>query len=696
MHASVHPLRQHHVFGPTPQPPRWIASTEPTSVAPTPAPVPTPAPAPDGSAPRGPGRRRRNSGDPAAAAAAAAARARLAALACAYAPGGPDAATYPYPASCLADALAWPPLEHTASYGAHVCHLVAHRDGPAAEVMAEALGVPQTLCRRLVWFGAAHFCPVTPASPPGRTGHLPEGQLQRMRELREAALAVYGNGSHHQTPRRLASPSAPLSAGGYLRVHAHPRRFPAAHAPPPPLQGAGVERAGAQLGLGAGVGELGAGVEGSGQVPQMVQAEAEARAAPAGREKGAGEARASGQERAAKASEGAEAEAETEKEAGAEGGESYPPHVLAAWRGRVPPTVDNLRESAVAVVEEALSLPPGCLAPAHRLDSGTEGVVVLARGAAFAAAFQALLLDKGGSLRKHYRCVVASPPPPHWGLGRIAQGERRAPPAPAPSSPASPPSVSAGAEAEGDAPGAPSTSDTPTAPCGTPSSESGSAPPPHTLRHLLIEGVRRPGEPAHTVVAPPGASEGTVEAVLRVLGCEEVELCPAAAAAWGRARAWELSVELVTGRTHQVRVQMAAEGLPLLGDRLYSAVAARGWGWGRGAGQGQGEAGEAGEAAGPAAGTAGEGAAGAQGEGEGAGEGEGEGPAALGGAGRAAPSGGSVPRRRREGAEWCREALEGALEPLGLQAHALTLLTDGPMGAAPLTFCAGEPWWRRA
>ncbi|EFJ39002.1 hypothetical protein VOLCADRAFT_101452, partial [Volvox carteri f. nagariensis] len=37
--------------------------------------------------------------------------------------------------------------------------------------------------------------------------------------------------------------------------------------------------------------------------------------------------------------------------------------------------------------------------------------------------------------------------------------------------------------------------------------------------------------------------------------------------------AYEVTLSLITGRTHQVRVQMAAMGLPLLGDRLYTALA---------------------------------------------------------------------------------------------------------------------------
>ncbi|KAF5836152.1 hypothetical protein DUNSADRAFT_6355 [Dunaliella salina] len=168
-------------------------------------------------------------------------------------------------------------------------------------------------------------------------------------------------------------------------------------------------------------------------------------------------------------------------------------------------------------------------------------------------------------------------------------------------------------------------------------------PPPRGLiQHWVLQEVRQVGCMAHTLPlfdgqpVPPEAKWCALE----VTQVEKVKLSEEASECWGvdpGAAAYQSTVKLITGRTHQIRAQFAACNCPLLGDNLYEALAARWF--------------ESGVST-------------------------------------------NTTIDGNGGSDWCRAAQKDPSQPVGLQAWQMEVLEDGPyFGPAPVIFQAGPPWW---
>ena len=180
----------------------------------------------------------------------------------------------------------------------------------------------------------------------------------------------------------------------------------------------------------------------------------------------------------------------------------------------VSPTVDNWRENCLVFGACAVGDAEPLLMT-HRLDMVTSGVFVMGRTKNFVSYFNCLLQKgkaaarapgDGPGLSKEYVALCASPPP----LGRLV--------------------------------------------------------------HHVSTNTEVKGSATYTEVVPPDAP-GALRCELEVVSVAEVALGPRPDGAdwdgWG-ATGFEARIRLFTGRTHQIRVQLAATGCPILGDCLYA------------------------------------------------------------------------------------------------------------------------------
>eukprot|EP00899_Mesostigma_viride_P007411 jgi/Mesvir1/16671/Mv15073-RA.1 len=210
-------------------------------------------------------------------------------------------------------------------------------------------------------------------------------------------------------------------------------------------------------------------------------------------------------------------------------------------------TLDNAVDNCVEHLTRALQLPTPVL-PTHRLDICTEGLLVMAKTKEFAAHFQALL--RARQVRKLYAAVTVAAPPlgtlVHW-----SSDSKRAPQTFLRSAP----------------PGDPRWKRCDLYIFGQ---RQVALPPASVLRDIGCEadelfcGPSLPGSRGAVLEHVPGWPERAPAAVhydagVGGGGCDgdsALLLC-------------ESLIRLGTGRTHQIRGQLAVEGCPLLGDKMY-------------------------------------------------------------------------------------------------------------------------------
>ncbi|KAL4856877.1 RNA pseudouridine synthase 6 [Chlorella vulgaris] len=352
----------------------------------------------------------------------------------------------------LMEALAIPPAPGFRTHGARVEHLLAPRDGCLADVITEALQLPQGAAELLLRFGAIHTCPVPPALSAASAAGMSAAELAEVQLAREAAQQRAGTSSQVRTTRR-AQEGATTTRGAYIRVHLHPKRFPGAHA--------------------------------------------------------------------------------------------------VDWAGRVVASTDEYvvvsKPAGALALEQPLLL-------TSRLDQCTEGLLVLAKTRSFVARFNQLV-QRSSNNSKHSSSTTDDGRSSDGNGGRGGGTEQQ----------------------EHSMCGASSDS---CAPQQRPlrkfyRAATAVAPPLGLLRHHLSIERRHQGLPSFTI-AHDQAVEGSLLAELRVVEVAPIRLTAAATEQWGTPAeaipVYECLIELLTGRTHQIRAQLAAVGCSLLGDSLYQPL----------------------------------------------------------------------------------------------------------------------------